>query len=95
MGTRMADSAGGAILFLGLALLATWVFGAVALNLPGQNAREVREAVQRSSILVALNDVAPPSGGFLNALRRIDPSRSVKGPEADVGPPDPAIVEGP
>jgi S1-C subfamily serine protease len=91
-GTRMADSAGGAILFLGLALLATWVFGAVALNLPGQNAREVRETVQRSSILVALNDVAPPSGGFLNALRRIDPSRSVRGPEADVGPPDPAIL---
>ncbi len=92
---RRTDSAGGAILFLGLALLAAWVFGAVALNLPGQNTREVREAVQRSSILVALNDVAPPSGGFLNALRRIDPSRSVKGPEADVGPPDPKVAGDP
>ena len=87
--------AGGAILFLGLALLATWVFGAVALNLPGQNAREVRESVQRSSILVALNDVAPPSGGFLNALRRDRPLALGQGPEADVGPPDPAIVRDP
>ncbi len=94
-GTRIADSAGGSILFLGLALAAAWVFGAVALNLPGHNARDVREAVQRSTILVALNDVAPPSGGFLNALRRIDPSRSVKGPEADVKAPDPAIVRDP
>jgi S1-C subfamily serine protease len=93
--TRRVDSAGGAVLFLALALAAAWVFGAVALNLPGQNAREIREAVQRSSILVALNDVAPPSGAFLNALRRIDPSRSVKGPEADVGPPDPALARDP
>jgi S1-C subfamily serine protease len=94
-GTRFADSAGGAVLFVGLALVASWVFGAVALNAPGQNAREIREAVQRSSILVALNEVAPPSGGFLNALRRIDPTRSVKGPEADVGPPDPKTTRDP
>jgi S1-C subfamily serine protease len=93
--TRRVDSAGGAFLFVALALAATWVFGAVALNLPGQNAREIREAVQRSSILVALNDIAPPSGAFLNALRRIDPTRSVKGPEADVGPPDPALARDP
>jgi S1-C subfamily serine protease len=94
-GTRIADSAGGSILFLGLAFAAAWVFGAVALNLPGNNARDVREAVQRSTILVALNDVAPPSGSFLNTLRRIDPSRSVKGPEADVKAPDSKIVRDP
>ncbi|MDQ2676568.1 MAG: MarP family serine protease, partial [Actinomycetota bacterium] len=93
--SRVADSLAGAALFIGLALAAAWVFGAVALNLPGQNAREVREAVQRSTILVALNDVAPPSGGFLNALRRIDPARSVRGPEADVGAPDPQISSDP
>ena len=91
----ITDSAAGAILFIGLALAAAWVSGAVALNLPGQNARELREAVQRSAILVALNDVAPPSGGFLNALRRIDPSRAVRGPEADVGSPDPRIGKDP
>ncbi|MDQ3730014.1 MAG: MarP family serine protease [Actinomycetota bacterium] len=93
--TRRADSVGGAALFLALAMTIAWVFGAVALNLPGQNAREVREAVQRSAILVALNDVAPPSGGFLNTLRRIDPSRAVRGPEADVGPPDPRLASDP
>jgi len=93
--TRRADSVGGAALFGALAMTVAWVFGAVALNVPGQNAREVREAVQRSAILVALNDVAPPSGGFLNALRRIDPSRSVRGPEADVGPPDPRLASDP
>lgn len=92
---RRADSIGGAALFGALALTIGWVFGAVALNLPGQGTREVRETVQRSSILVALNDIAPPSGGFLNALRRIDPSRAVRGPEADVGPPDERLLSDP
>ena len=92
---RRVDSIGGAALFGALALTIAWVFGAVALNLPGQGTREVREAVQRSSILVALNDIAPPSGGFLNALRRIDPSRAVRGPEADVGPPDEKLLSDP
>jgi S1-C subfamily serine protease len=72
-----------------------WAFGAVALNLPGQGARDVREQIQRSAILVALNDAAPPSGGFLNVLRRVDPSRPVRGPEADVGKPDPRIAQDP
>ena len=41
--TRRIDSAGGAVLFLGLALAAAWVFGAVALNLPGtERARDPR-----------------------------------------------------
>ena len=92
---RQADSIGGALLFVGLAMTAVWVFGAVALNAPGQNARGVREAVQRSAILAALNEAASPSGAFLNALRRIDPSRSVRGPEADVKAPDPAILDDP
>jgi len=92
---RRADSAGGAVLFGALALTIAWVFGAVALNLPGQDTREVREAVQRSSILIALNDIAPPSGEFLNALRRIDPTRAVRGPEANVGPPEPGLLDDP
>jgi S1-C subfamily serine protease len=93
--TRRLDSAGGTVLLGALALTVTWVFGAVALNLPGQNTREVREAVQRSSILAQLNDFAPPSGGFLNALRRIDPVRPVRGPEADVAAPDSRILSDP
>lgn len=94
-GAKIADSIGGAILLTALAAVMAWVFGAVALNAPGQDARGVREAVQRSAILTALNDVAPPSGGFLNALRRIDPSQTVRGPDADVAAPDESLVRDP
>ena len=93
--TRVLDSAGGAGLLAILALAAAWVFGAVALNMPGQGAREVREAVQRSSILVALNETFPPSGPLLNALRRIDPSRGVRGPRTDVAAPGGGLVDDP
>ena len=91
--TRIANAVGGAVLFVALALLASWVFGAVALYAPSQDARGLREAVQRSSILTALNDTFPPSGDFLNALRTIDPAREVKGPDADVAGPNRAIVD--
>lgn len=93
--TRIADAAGGAALFVALALAATWVFGAVALNVSGSETRELREAVQRSRILVALNEALPPSGPLLNALRRIQPTPSVRGPDADVAAPDPALAEDP
>lgn len=93
--TRWLDAASGALLFTGLALAAAWVFGAVALNAPGNGVREIREAVQRSTILVALNDAFPPSGPLLNALRRIDPSPRVRGPDADVPAPARAIVRDP
>jgi len=92
---RMLDSIGGAALLGALAFAAAWVFGTVALNVPGQGARDLREAVQRSSILVALNDAFPPSGPLLNALRRIDPSANVRGPEANVPPPEGALAEDP
>jgi S1-C subfamily serine protease len=93
--SRRLDSLGGAVLLGVLALAAAWVFGAVALNVPGQDVRGLREAVQRSSILVALNDAFPPSGPLLNALRRIDPSPGVRGPEADVASPDRALLADP
>jgi S1-C subfamily serine protease len=92
---RWIDALGGAALLAALALAAAWVFGAVALNVPGHGTRDLREAVQRSSILVALNDAFPPSGPFLNALRRIDPGPEVKGPSADVGPPRPGLIHDP
>jgi S1-C subfamily serine protease len=37
----------------------------------------------------------PPSGPLLNVLRRIDPRQVVRGPEANVGPPDPALADDP
>ncbi len=94
-GSRLIDSLGGATLLAALAAVAVWVFAAVALNVPGQGVRGLREAVQRSSILVALNDAFPPSGPLLNALRRIDPTPSVKGPRADVAAPKPGSAQDP
>jgi S1-C subfamily serine protease len=87
------DGAGGAALFAALALGLAWVFGAVALHTPG--ARELRTAVQESTILRELNEVLPPSGPILNVLNRIDPTPDVEGPEAKVAAPDAAIARDP
>ena len=89
------DGAGGALLLGALAVLVSWALGAVALHAGGPDARALRQAVQRSAILGALNDLLPPSGPLLNVLRRIDPTPSVRGPEADVGAPGGAIVHDP
>jgi len=89
---RFLDGAGGAMLLGALALLVAWGFGAVALHTTNVQAREVREAVQRSTILAALNDALPPSGPLLNVLRRVDPRPIVRGPEADVAAPDEGIL---
>jgi S1-C subfamily serine protease len=94
-GLRVVDGIGGAALLAVLALALAWAFGAVALNTPGPDTRQLREAMQRSTILSALNDVVPPSGPLLNVLRRIDPRPEVRGPEADVGPPNPGIADDP
>jgi S1-C subfamily serine protease len=92
---RTLDSLGGAVLLAALAFAAAWVFGAVALHVPGKGTRDLREAVQDSSILVALNDAFPPSGPLLNTLRRIDPSPEVRGPRADVAAPESGVVDDP
>ena len=91
--SRMAlDGAGGAVLFATLGLALAWLFGAVALNTPGLT--DVRKSVQRSEILSRLNDSFPPSG-VIKALNRIDPTPSVRGPEADVKAPNAAIADDP
>ena len=68
------DGIGGALLLALLALLISWGFGAVALHAGGSDTRKLREAVQQSAVLGALNDLLPPSGPLLNVLRRIDPT---------------------
>lgn len=93
--TGRVDGVGGAILLGALGLLVAWAAGAVALHSSGSAAADLRTAVQRSAILGALNDVLPPSGPFLNVLRRIDPTPELEGPEAKVGPPDPKIAKDP
>ena len=89
----VVDAAGGALLLAALGLGLAWLFGAVALNTPG--AKDLRQAVQRSAILRALNDTFPPSGDLLNILNRIDPRVAINGPSPGVGPPDSRIARDP
>jgi hypothetical protein len=89
----VVDGAGGSVLLACLGLFLVWVAGAVALQTPG--ARELREPIQRSAILKQLNDVLPPSGAILNALARFDPFPSIRGPSANVPPPNARIASDP
>ena len=89
----VVESTGGAVLLVALALGLSWLFGAVALNAPG--AKGLRQAVQQSAILRALNDAFPPSSGLIRALNRIDPRLSVQGPSPDVAAPDSKIARDP
>jgi S1-C subfamily serine protease len=89
------DGVAGSLLLGALGLLLAWAFGAAALNVPGPGDRGLRDALQGSKVLGALNDLLPPSGPILNLLRHVDPVPSVSGPEARVGPPTPAIAHDP
>jgi Trypsin-like peptidase domain/Colicin V production protein len=89
----VVDGIAGAVLVGCLALAFAWIGGAVALHTPG--ASELREPIQRSTILRELNERLPPSGPVLQALARFDPFPRVQGPEPDVRPPDAAIARDP
>lgn len=89
-GFATVDGGLGALLSAAIALGLVWLAGAVALQTFGQV--EVRQEVQRSSVLRTLNDVLPPSGPILNALARFDPLPAFRGPSADVPPPRAAIA---
>src|SRR5215212_6456194 len=84
------DGAGGGVLVACLGLFLVWIAGAVALQTPG--ARELREPIQRSGILQRLNAVLPPSGPILQALARFDPFPTIRGPAANVPPPNAKIA---
>jgi S1-C subfamily serine protease len=92
-GVAIAESSGGAVLLVALALGLAWLFGAAALNAPG--AKSLRQAVQQSAILQALNDAFPPSSALINALHRIDPRVSIQGRSPDVAAPDSKIARDP
>jgi S1-C subfamily serine protease len=85
------DRLGGAAVFAVLAVAIAWVAGALALNAPAL--RDLRDDVQRSAILGALNDAVPPSGPVLNVLNRIGPTPEISGPSADVPPAPKGIVD--
>ena len=88
-----ADSIGGAVAFVALALAISWVVGALALNAPAL--RGLREEAQSSAILGAVNSVAPPSGPVLHVLNRVGRTPELSGPSADVAAPDPEILGDP
>ena len=90
---KVVEAAGGSLLLITIALVIAWLFGAVALNAPG--AKDLRKSVQRSVILRQLNGVLPPTGSVLNALNRIDPGVSIRGPDPGVGPPDSQLASDP
>ena len=86
----VVDGVGGAVLVGCLALGLAWIGGAVALHTPG--AGELREPIQRSTILRELNERLPPSGPILQALARLDPFPRIKGPDPNVRAPSAAIA---
>ena len=89
----MLDGVGGAALLGCLGLFLIWIAGAVALQTPGT--RDLRQPIQRSAILRQLNTVLPPSGAILKALARFDPFPAIRGPSANVPPPNARIIRDP
>jgi S1-C subfamily serine protease len=86
---RVLDSIGGFLLGAAAGAAVVWIVGAVALHLPGQV--ELREEVQRSRILGEINERVPPSR-LLDAIARVDPFAAIAGPQPNVPPPDPALL---
>ena len=80
---------------MALALVLAWAFGAAVLNASGPGSRDLRQALQSSRILVALNGALPPSGPLLNLLRHVDPTVAVRGPQANVRIPRSGIARDP
>jgi S1-C subfamily serine protease len=89
---RTIDGAGGAALLGLLALLLAWAFGAVIREAAAPGERAIRQAIDGSKVLGALDDALPPSGPILNLLRRVDAVPQVTGPSAQVPPPSNTIL---
>ncbi len=89
-GLRTVDGVLGAALTACVALGIAWIIGAIALDSSGS--APLRRDIQESAILSELNQLLPPTGGFLHALARFDPLPPVRGPEADVPRPNAAIL---
>lgn len=89
-GLGVLDGALGALLSAAVALGVVWIIAAVAAEIPGQNG--LREAIQSSTILTALNRALPPSGSILGDLARLDPLPALSGPAPKVGAPPSARI---
>ena len=87
---RVLDTLGGLVLGAATGAAIVWVAGAAALHTPGQT--QLREEVQRSRILGEINERVPPSR-LLDAIARVDPFAAIRGPLAQVAPPDPSLLQ--
>jgi hypothetical protein len=92
-GLKTVDGMLGAALTACVGLGIAWIVGAVALESSGS--RPLRSEIQGSTILRALDRLLPPSGPILDALAHFDPLPSVRGPAADVSPPNRRILATP
>jgi S1-C subfamily serine protease len=82
---KQVDGLFGAALTACVGLGIAWIIGAVALD--SSTSTPLRDEIQGSTILRALDQLLPPSGPILDALARFDPLPSVRGPEANVANP--------
>jgi S1-C subfamily serine protease len=89
-GFKKVDGLLGAALTACVGLGIAWIIGAVALD--SSSSMPLRDEVRGSRILRALDQLLPPSGPILDALARIDPLPSVRGPAADVANPTPRVL---
>ena len=86
------DRAGGALLGVALSLTLVWVAATFALGTPLLSS--LHPTMQESTVLGALNR-AMPSRLLTQAVSRLDPIPSFRGPEADVADPNQAIAKDP
>ena len=86
---RGVDNVGGSLLGALTGVAFVWVLGSVLLYIPADG--NLRREVQGSEIAGRLTTSLPPSR-LIDELVRIDPFQSLAGPEANVGPGDPALL---
>ena len=86
------DRAGGALLGVALSLTLVWVAATFALGTPLLSS--LHPTMQESTVLGALNQ-AMPSRLLTQAVSRLDPIPSFRGPKADVADPNQEIADDP
>jgi hypothetical protein len=93
-GLNAFDGLLGALLSVAIGLGVVWIAAAVIAQAPGVGS--LREAIQRSAILRALDSTLPPSGPVLDALARLDPLPHISGPSTTgLAAPEPALARSP
>ena len=81
------DVAGGALIALGVGIVAVWIVGVAAAQFD-----DLKDTVRDSEVIEEINAAIPPPGPLLNpGERRKDPLPMLAGPDPNVGPADPSI----